>query len=102
MRWAPRTALCAHPDCLATHKNLVPITRRAELPHRAPTSGRNAQALFGIGMQYADRWKPLGCQAIHTFARDPVALAPSSQGAKPQSVYLIAQDLELPLITGTA
>src|SRR4029450_9626136 len=53
-------------------------SRRAALPHRAPASGRDAQALRGIRMHNVGFWKPLGGEAIHPFAGHTMALtAPS-------------------------
>jgi len=53
-------------------------SRRAALPHRAPASGRDAQALRRIRMQNVGFWKPLGGESIHPLPGHAMALtAPS-------------------------
>ena len=53
-------------------------SRRAALPHRAPASGRDAQALRGIRMHDVGFWKPLGGEAIHPLPGHAMALAAPS------------------------
>src|SRR5262249_33363086 len=53
-------------------------SRRAALPHRAPASGRNAQALRRIRMHDVGFWEPLGGALIHPLPGHAMALtAPS-------------------------
>jgi hypothetical protein len=49
-------ALSGHPP----HRS-----QRAELPHWAPTSGSDAQALLGIGMQDSGAWQPSVDESDH-------------------------------------
>ena len=71
---------------------------RAELPHKAPTSGSDAQSLFGIRVNGSHRWEPFRSQSVHAFTINPVALAPSPQRLEPETVHLILESIEFPLI----
>ena len=88
--------------CLAVG---TPVTRRpphrslrAELPHKAPTSGTNAQSLFRIRMKGSHRWEPFRSQSVHTLSSDPVTLAPSPQRPEPKTSHLILESIEFPLV----
>ena len=83
----------------------TPVTRRpphrslrAELPHKAPTSGSNAQSLFGIRVESSHGWEPLRSQSVHSLASNPVALTPSPQRLKPESIHLILESIEFPMV----
>ena len=71
---------------------------RAELPHKAPTSGSNAQSRFGIRVEGSHRWQPFRSQSVHPFASHPVALAPSPQRLEPETIHSIHEGVEFPLI----
>src|SRR5512147_2462891 len=51
-------------------------SRRAELPHRAPTSGHDAEPHVGKGMPEACRWQPKVGQSFHALPCQPADLAP--------------------------
>ena len=46
------------------------------LTHWAPTSGHDAQSLFGVRVQNTNRWKPAVGQTVHALPGHPVSLAP--------------------------
>src|SRR4029434_1065598 len=54
-------------------------SRRAALPHRAPASGRDAQALRGIRMKDMGFGQPVLGEGIHARPCHPVALTASAQ-----------------------
>src|SRR5437870_10837723 len=58
-------------------------SRRAALPHRAPASGRDAQALRGIRMKDMGFGEPLLCDGVHAWPCHPVALTASAQRLTP-------------------
>src|SRR5262249_14654145 len=58
-------------------------SRRAALPHRALTSGRDAQALRGIRMQDLGFGEPSLCACVHARPCHPVALTTSAQRLTP-------------------
>jgi hypothetical protein len=58
-------------------------SRRAALPHRVLTSGHDAQALRGIGMQDMGWRQPLGCQSVYPLPGDPMALTAPSECLTP-------------------
>ena len=51
-------------------------SQRALLTHWAPTSGHDAQSLFGVRVQNTNRWKPAVGQTVHALPGHPVSLAP--------------------------
>jgi len=78
----------------------TPVTRRpphrslrAELPHKAPTSGTDAQSLFGIRMKGSHRWEPFRSQSVHALSGNSVALAPSPQRPEPETTHLILESV---------
>jgi hypothetical protein len=58
-------------------------SRRAARPHRAPASGRDAQALRGIRMQDRGFGEPVLCEGVHARPCHPVALTASAQRLTP-------------------
>src|SRR5262245_55034826 len=60
-----------------------PRSRRAALPHRAPASGRDAQALRGIRMKDMGFGQPVLCDGVHAWPCHPVALTASAQRLTP-------------------
>ena len=66
-RFAVGTALTGGPP----HRS-----QRALLTHWAPTSGHDAQSLFGVRVQNTNRWKPAVGQTVHALPGHPVSLAP--------------------------
>src|SRR5207247_5195861 len=58
-------------------------SRRAARPHRAPASGRDAQALRGIRMKDMGFGEPLLCDGVHAWPCHPVALTASAQRLTP-------------------
>ena len=84
----------------------TPVTRRpphrslrAALPHKAPTSGTNAQSLFGIRMKSSHGWESIGSQSVHALSGNSVTLAPSPQRPEPKTTHLIPESSEFPLVT---
>ncbi len=78
----------------------TPVTRRpphrslrAELPHKAPTSGTDAQSLFRIRMKGSHRWEPFRSQSVHALSGNSVALAPSPQRPEPETTHLILESV---------
>ena len=67
MTFAVGTALTGGPP----HRS-----QRALLTHWAPTSGHDAQSLFGVRVQNTNRWKPAVGQTVHALPGHPVSLAP--------------------------
>jgi len=65
-------------------------SRRAELPHRAPASGRDAQALVRMRMSDSRQREPALTQAGHTSPGDLVLLAPAPQNLAPSSTHFIS------------
>jgi hypothetical protein len=61
--------------------------RRAALPHRAPASGRDAQALRGIGRQDMGWRQPWGGEGVYPPPRDTMARAAPSECATPIAEY---------------
>ena len=51
-------------------------SQRALLTHWAPTSGHDAQSLFGVRVQNTNRWKPAVGQTVHALPGHPESLAP--------------------------
>jgi hypothetical protein len=58
-------------------------SQRAELPHWAPTSGTDAQALLRIRVKDAGRWEPLPGQPIQAGLKPSVPLTSSPNRAEP-------------------
>ena len=73
-------------------------SQRAELPHWAPTSGGDAQTLFGVRMEDSYGWEPLGGQSVHLLASNTVPLTPSPQRLEPETVHLIFESSQFPVI----
>ncbi len=83
----------------------TPVTRhpphrslRAELPHKAPTIGIDVQALLGIRMVVSHRWTPFRSQTIHPLSSDPVSLTPSPKRFEPETIHVILESIEFPLV----
>src|SRR5215831_8358190 len=98
----------AHADRIFLWKVAVgtPVTRRpphrsrrAALPHRAPASGRDAQALRRIRMEDMGWGQPSLCESVHALPWHAVARTASAQRLTP-----IAQDsvVEYPAQTAIA
>ena len=64
---------------------------RAALPHPAPTSGDDAQALVRIGMADPDGWKPRGQQGHHATPRQVIALTAPAQCSPPHATDRAAE-----------
>ena len=73
-------------------------SQRAELPHWAPTSGGDAQTLFGIRVKNSHRREPAGSQSVHALPSDPVALTPPPEGLEPESIHLVLENAEFALV----
>ena len=64
-------------------------SQRAELPHWAPASGGDAQALFGIGMQDSQAGEPSRGQPVHALSRSSggAGSVAASAGARADTWY---------------
>ena len=71
---------------------------RAELPHKAPTSGSDVQALFGIRVIVSHRWKPFRSQTAHPLSSNLASSAPSPKRFKPETVHVILESVEFSLV----
>ena len=60
---------------------------RAALPHPAPTSGGDAQALGRIGMADAGGWQPSAQQGPHATPGQMIALTAPSQHSPPRQSH---------------
>ena len=49
-------------------------------------------------MKGAHRWEPFRSQSVYAFTIDPVALAPSPQRWEPETIHLILESIEFPLV----
>ncbi len=49
-------------------------------------------------MKSSHRWEPLRSQSVHAFASNPVSLAPSPQRLEPETIHLILEGIEFPLV----
>ena len=74
-------------------------SRRAALPHRAPASGRDAQALRRIRMKDMGFGQPLRGEGIHARPCHPVALTASAQRLTPITHDCVAEYPEQAAVT---
>jgi hypothetical protein len=44
--------------------------------------------------------EPFRSQSVHAFASDPVTLSPSPQRLEPETIHLILESSEFPLVAG--
>src|SRR5512132_4599716 len=75
-------------------------SRRAELPHRAPTSGHDAEPHVGKRMPEACRWQPKVGQSFHALPCQPADLAPPPERAAPVPPDMAIKRVDRPAIGG--
>jgi hypothetical protein len=73
---------------------------RAELPHPAPTLGKDAHALARIRMTNLSRWKPPRNETLHAAPWQMVTLTATAQYPPPQVAYCLAKSAQRMAIHG--
>lgn len=80
--------------------SLAEASRRAELPHRALASGRDAQALLGPGVVDAGHREPVSRPAVHPSPTGVGLVAATRERAIPQDDELIAEGSQSTMVVG--
>src|SRR5512132_4306963 len=75
-------------------------SRRAELPHRAPALGHDAEPHVGKRMAKARGWQPEVGQSFHTLPGQPAGLTPPPERAAPVPADMAIERVDRPAVGG--